>query len=286
MDRLWSIAIESTLALRYQGAAPDCPGHPVVSKSSRSLGEFIHKKFRARQQSFRSFFLWRLWQLSCPWGHLRGTWEGAMDSMDSLESVVGIGWVVSGFHVSTMVFVAWPSPPPSTTPAAPSAAVGSAGPGVWPRNRLRLPRNFIVKMCQNMCQMVKGLENSKYDIYIYNDIYIGHLPVWVKNEKCGKRLNERTWQIHYITKWFWKKCKFSMRDIYIGGFRALRLQVSTGTAKSQEASFGIDAVALSASHSHQRNDPLDPIGTWLSFEWVVGNAVWRYLLKTDCPENN
>ena len=166
MDRLWSIAIESTLALRYQGAAPDCPGHPVVSKSSRSLGEFIHKKFRARQQSFRSFFLWRLWQLSCPWGHLRGTWEGAMDSMDSLESVVGIGWVVSGFHVSTMVFVAWPSPPPSTTPAAPSAAVGSAGPGVWPRNRLRLPRNFIVKMCQNMCQMVKGLENSKYDIYI------------------------------------------------------------------------------------------------------------------------
>jgi hypothetical protein len=102
---------------------------------------------------------------------LEGTSEGLgkaqWTAWISLESVVGIGWVVSGFqHVSTMVFVAWPSPPPPTTPAAPSAAVGSAGPGVWPRNRLRLPRDFIVKIC------VKWSKDWKTANMIYNDICI------------------------------------------------------------------------------------------------------------------
>ena len=67
------------------------------------------------------------------------------------------------------------------------------------------------------------------------------------------------------TKRIWKKCKLSMRDIHrFSGFRALRLQVSTGTAKSQEASFGTD-IALSASQiivrGYRRNDPLDLLGT-------------------------
>lgn len=210
MDRLWSIAIESTLALRYQGAAPDCPGHPVVSKSSRSLGEVIHKcpapsesqEIPRPTAEFRLLFplaslatslslrapprdlgrrngqlgsAWKVWLGLVGWFQafnmfqLWSLWHGLLRHLQQLLQRQALLW----------------------------AQLGQAcGQGIaW-----GCPAISLSKYVSN------GQRIGKQQIwYIMIYVYIGHLPLWVKNEKCGKRLNERTWQIHYITKWFWKK---------------------------------------------------------------------------------